>query len=176
MNHTASYGPKEPYSALAIANYFLDKGVMDGEPIDQLRLQKLVYLAHGWTLAVYDRPLLDEPVEAWRYGPVVPSLYKAFKRWGNDEILENAVSIRGTAISVPAIRRDDPETRSLLAKVWEIYKPYSGIQLSNMTHKPGTPWETTWKASRGSGAAVINNEVIQRHFKELMQKGRSSSN
>ena len=40
---------------------------------------KLVYLCHGWMLGIYGRSLIGEPVEAWRYGPVVPERLPYFQ-------------------------------------------------------------------------------------------------
>src|SRR4051812_38412301 len=79
----------------AIANYFLDLAEMDNEKIQPLKMQKLVYFAHGWYMAFMGdpiKPLLDEYVEAWQYGPVIPDLYHAFKSFGSNPITGRAVS------------------------------------------------------------------------------------
>src|SRR5208282_4587731 len=70
------------YPSMAVANWFIE----NLSRVDPLKLQKLVYFAHGWHLALRDQPLIDELVEAWDYGPVVPSLYHQFKRYGNQSI------------------------------------------------------------------------------------------
>jgi len=44
-----------------------------------MKLQKLVYYAHGWHLALNNEPLIDEQVECWQYGPVISSLFHEFK-------------------------------------------------------------------------------------------------
>ena len=75
-----------PYRACAIANYFLERA--EREPITQMKVQKLVYFAHGWHLGITQKPLINEQVEAWPYGPVIPSLYQDLKRWGADPITE----------------------------------------------------------------------------------------
>lgn len=62
-----------PYESKAIANFFLQR-----QRLTQVRLHKLVYFAHGWHLGLNRGPLLDEAIQAWRYGPVVPSLYEEF--------------------------------------------------------------------------------------------------
>lgn len=56
-----------PYPAIAIANYFLKLGKERGIAINPMKLNKLVYLAHGWHLALYDLSLIDEMVEAWTF-------------------------------------------------------------------------------------------------------------
>ena len=47
-----------------------------------MHVLKLTYLCHGWMLGIYDHALINEPVEAWQYGPVVPSLYHKYKKFG----------------------------------------------------------------------------------------------
>lgn len=162
------------YSPLAIANDFIDRARNDGECLDHLKLQKLVYLAHGWNLAIHGEPLLDESVEAWKYGPVVSSLYHQFKHYGNEPITENGVERRGLEVHVPNIDPKDDETRALLDRVWEVYREFSGVQLSNATHQPGTPWERTWRAkSRWQTSPGIDDEMIEQHFRQLARKRRS---
>ncbi len=46
-----------------------------GDVITQLKLQKLMYIAQGIHLALYDAPLFKEEIEAWQHGPVVRELY-----------------------------------------------------------------------------------------------------
>ena len=45
--------------ALAIANFFITLGVERECPPTQMKLQKLVYFAHGWHLGLYDQPLIE---------------------------------------------------------------------------------------------------------------------
>ena len=51
-----------------------------------MHLQKLVYLAHGWTLAVTGDPLVEDRFEAWDYGPVIRKLYDALRSFGSGPI------------------------------------------------------------------------------------------
>jgi len=74
-------------SALAVANYFIKKGIDTKKSVSPMKLQKLVYFAHGWRLALYNSPLIDEAIQAWQYGPVIPGIYHEFKHYGNRDIL-----------------------------------------------------------------------------------------
>jgi uncharacterized phage-associated protein len=47
---------------------------------------KLVYYAQGFALALLDRPLFPQHIEAWIYGPVVPALYREYKSYEADTI------------------------------------------------------------------------------------------
>ena len=160
-----------PEDARAVANYFLDLAKKEGRSIDPMGIQKLVYFAHGWNLAMYNRPLISQPVEAWDYGPVIRDLYQDFKRFGNGPIKEPAVGfsvLPGTTrfqFTKPVLAEQVPEeTFALLNRVWEVYKPYSSIQLANMTHAPGSPW----KIARDNGSSVISNDIIKQWFVNQM--------
>jgi uncharacterized phage-associated protein len=60
-----------PYPAAAIANEFIKVAKRNGVLLTPMKLQKLVYFAHGWYLALLGKPLINEPVEAWKFGPVI---------------------------------------------------------------------------------------------------------
>src|SRR5260370_13471552 len=79
-----------PYPAKAVANEFLELAKKDGQQLTQMQLQKLVYFAYGWYLAITGTRLIDERVEAWQWGPVVPSIYKEFKRFRSSSVREPA--------------------------------------------------------------------------------------
>ncbi|HSX79064.1 MAG TPA: type II toxin-antitoxin system antitoxin SocA domain-containing protein, partial [Candidatus Saccharimonadia bacterium] len=56
-----------------VAQYFLAKADEDaGDLMSNLKLQKLVYYAQGFALALLDKPLFPQCIEAWIHGPVVP--------------------------------------------------------------------------------------------------------
>jgi len=81
-----------PYPALAIANEFIKVARERNKQLTPMELLKLVYFAHGWYLALSGVPLINEPVQAWRFGPVIPSIYHAFKRYGSGPIIALATS------------------------------------------------------------------------------------
>jgi uncharacterized phage-associated protein len=92
----------EAYDARAVANYFLELGNAEAHPITPMAIQKFVYFAHGWMLAVYGRQLITQRVEAWDFGPVIRELYNEFKKFGDQPITELARSIKvfGTQIRI----------------------------------------------------------------------------
>jgi uncharacterized phage-associated protein len=85
------YNDVMPFPAEAVANEFLELAKKDGEALSPMKLLKLVYFAHGWHLALTGEPLIEEPVQAWQFGPVIPSIYHQFKRFGSGPINEFAL-------------------------------------------------------------------------------------
>ncbi|MCS1417467.1 MAG: hypothetical protein M2R46_05222 [Verrucomicrobia subdivision 3 bacterium] len=127
-----------------------------------MQLIKLVYIAHGWMLGIHGRSLISEHVEAWKYGPVIPSTYRRYK------------SFRGSKITREPIDRTKDFTEEQSEHIQEVvdaYLEYSGIVLSAITHQEGTPWEVTCREF-GDGC-IIPNEVIKRHYKKLAAEDAS---
>jgi hypothetical protein len=75
-------------SVLEVANEILRIAWAQGRTVSNMKLQKLVYIAHGWSLAILGKPLFYEPIYAWTYGPVVPRLYNALIKYGAGEVTE----------------------------------------------------------------------------------------
>ena len=153
------------YDTTAIANYFIEKGIQTGEDISPMKLIKLVYIAHGWHLGNFGEPLISEAVEAWKYGPVIDSLYHTFKKYGNRSISRQQSVFQNNEIFVPL---PPEQIRGFLDDVWDKYAKKSAIALSKLTHDRGTPWDEVWNKREGfRGRNVhIPNEVIERHYAE----------
>ena len=51
--------------------------------------------------------------------------------------------------------------------VLDIYGKLNGWQLSDLTHRKGTPWHETWHDKGGEkfSEVAISNETIKIHFK-----------
>lgn len=165
---------QRPYSPLAVANYFLDLAEREGQTLDPMKLQKLVYIAHGWCLAIYGDALIDEPVEAWQFGPVISTLYHEFKEFGADPIKRRAFDIQPAprwprrAVYQPHVPVGDAETTELLEQVWDTYGGFSALELSSFTHRAGTPWFETWQGRGSKRRGIdIGDDLIKQHFLAL---------
>lgn len=123
-------------SAQDIANYFLTLVDRDeGELLSNLKLQKLLYYSQGFFLALYGKPLFNDPIEAWTHGPVVPEVYHNYKSYGSN------------ALPFPEnfdIDKYDSETKNLLNEIYDTYGQYSAVNLRNLTHQEA-PWRDTTK-------------------------------
>lgn len=150
------------YSPLAIANSVLEEAWSQGKRLTIMQLLKLVYIAHGWSLALLNAPLVNEEPEAWQHGPVFPSIYRQFRRFGSAPITETASTPFG-----PVAKADlTPEQRSVISSVVKNYGDMHAFRLSRITHEPDTPWYKTYDGGRGS-SADIPNAVIAEHYRKL---------
>jgi len=174
-----------PYDAKAIANYFLELAERDDKEISPLKLQKLVYFAHGWHLAIKGQPLLTDRIEAWEWGPVIPDLYHDLKEFGNGPIKRRILEAIHSGetrftIVVPTIDRyPDSEanafTKQLLERIWQVYGKFTAIQLSNMTHEDGSPWDRTRREHGPRKNTDIPDEWIKEDFLMKAQAHESSA-
>ncbi len=133
-------------NALSVANYFIDLARKDGKTIRPLKLMKLVYLAYGYALAIIDRSIIDprfDNVEAWRYGPVIPSVYHSFKQYRNSPITEKTVvmvSDDDYTVDFVEPKLEDESARKVCDFVWKRYGEYTDSQLVTLLHGRATPW------------------------------------
>jgi uncharacterized phage-associated protein len=173
------------YSAKAVANYLLGRAWRERRKLDPMQIQKLVYYAHGWHLALRDQPLINEPVEAWPFGPVIADLFHEFKQWGSQPI-EEAAKVRGHGLTrfgshdanmdQEAIHDADlVEAKRIINRVWDVYGAFGGVQLSNMTHQPDSPWAEVRRANPGARDVVIPNETLKRYFEQRVQRNVSAN-
>lgn len=142
-------------SARDIALWFLNHNLSlrdieneDTDDISNLKLQKLLYYAQGSYLGLYDKPLFDDAIFAWKHGPVVEGVYHEFKQNGSRGIVEFD--------NAPIL---DDETENVLKQVYDVFGKYSAWGLREMTHN-----ETPWKSTKLNH--VIDIELIKEYFKE----------
>jgi uncharacterized phage-associated protein len=154
-------------SPLAIANFFIKKYFDTGIVVTPMKAIKLAYIAHGWHLGLYDEELLDEAVHAWKYGPVVDTIYEEFKKYGASPIKELYKDYKCDEYPMPAENKI-----TFLNSIWEAYSKYDGIALSAMTHQPNTPWYIVWNVQGGKDQkhAIIPNDLIKSHYKEKISQ------
>jgi uncharacterized phage-associated protein len=130
-----------------------------------LKIQKLVYIAHGFTLGMLHEPLISSHAHTFQWEPVMPVLYEKLKQFGANPVPRQ--------IELPsdceALDPNDPKSlyAAIVRSVWVRYGKLSAMALSNITHKEGIPWDITWKKNR---FGIIENDFIESHYMGLLQK------
>ncbi len=151
-------------SSLAVANTFIDE-FGKGSGIQHMKLQKLVYYCHAWWLSVHDRPFIDERPQVWKYGPVFDELYHSLKGYGSQPITSMQ---RGDHFNEGPERIDDAndELMGLVDWVWARYGDKTAEELSERTHKDGTPWKIIAEKNhfRVPKGTVIDDVIIKQCF------------
>lgn len=145
-------------TAAEVARYFLWRANSEGKRLTNKKLQKLLYYAQAWHLALDDSPLFDDDIEAWIHGPVVPSVYREYKRYGFSPL--PCTTLREETENVPE--------RELLDEIWNVYGKYDADYLEALTHS-----ETPWQDARGDleahewSIAVISQDAMRDYYRPL---------
>lgn len=136
-----------------VAKYFLEKDIKaDGENgISNLKLQKLVYYAQGFSLALFENALFDEKIEAWQHGPVTPSLYREYSA-NNGNIIPHVENPDFN----PGFTGAQVE---LLDEVFEVFGQFSAWKLRDMTHE-----EKPWLDNERHAGVISHAEMVE-YFK-----------
>lgn len=164
----------EAYDARAIANFVLDLADSEGVELTQISLLKILYFAHGWYLATKGRPLVSQPIEAWKYGPVIKVVRDAFKEYESKPIRSRAERLilqTGEYRVVPSsLNTDDAK---FVENVYKQYKQFNAWELSDITHESGSPWDQVWNPKRTSArlGLRIRNDEIRAHFLNVAARG-----
>lgn len=157
---------EEKYTSSHIANYFLSSACDENIIITPLKLMKMVYFSYAWYLYLSDKNLFKEDIQAWKHGPVIPSLYHEFKHFGLYG------DIRGTYATYidltqedtpipqnPIVNIDELESNSNLnaavCGVWYYYKNRNGDELEQISHQEGSVWQKYYKI----GQNIIINDT-----------------
>ncbi len=117
-----------------VADYFILKvDRKAGDNMTHLKLQKLLYYAQAWFLAMHDRELFHNPLEAWRHGPVCREIYDRFR-----QLSWHPIPVSMTLTDPGQLPE---EVRDFLEEVWDVYGQFSATKLEELTHQE-TPWLT----------------------------------
>ncbi|MGE7601299.1 Panacea domain-containing protein [Peribacillus sp. NPDC097675] len=140
-----------------VALYFLYRSIHGGNfSITHLKLQKLVYYAQAWSMALRERRLFQENLEAWLHGPVSRDLYREYREYGSNVI-------------EPITQLDfeiDSNDLGILEGVWELYGKYDGKYLETLTHQED-PWKNAWK--KGMNSDIDINDMQEYYGRLLLQ-------
>ncbi len=157
------------FTAAAVANRFLTLAWREAKTITPLKMQKLVYFAHGWHLALFGKPLMMEPIQAWRFGPVIGSLYRLFREFGSEPITQRARVVSQDGY-IPALLANEgtqdevSRARAVIGRVWKEYGRFTASQLTTLTHSEDSPWSKVPNKERAE--TQIPNDLIKSFFLE----------
>lgn len=140
-----------------LADYLIVESRERGDLLTPLKLQKLMFYADAWSLALYDKEITPEKFQAWVHGPVALSQYHRFKenRWR--PILDE--------IDKPSLSSD---LEKHLCEIVDVFGVETGPALEAMTHQ-----ELPWIEARGGIPddqpcnAYIDKDVTKKFYASL---------
>lgn len=152
------------YDGRGVANFILDYGDNSNVIITNLGLQKLVYFCHVWFMVSTRRPLVKHHFEAWEFGPVLPYLYRDFKRFGDERITDRALKLDvKTGVRTVASIDLCSKKEAILTDVVRFLCRLSAGQLVDYSHVEGGPWHKVWhhEGKINPGMKISNDEILE---------------
>ena len=170
----AACGGYVPGWSTEIANEFIKMGLAEGATFSQMHLQELVYIAHGWCLAITGEPLTGDRPEAMEHGPEYRLLAQALARSG-----VKAVKCEiGTPGSVPFVSKADEiavddifdaAERAIMVEVYANYARRRTAELAALTRADDTPWARIFAGGSGRGRD-ISHQMMRDQFAKIAAK------
>ena len=157
-------------SALLVADYIIGTS---SSQLTSMKINKLAYISHGFTLALERESLFEDMVEAWKYGPVIPSIYHSLKQYGGGIV--PTFHYCGTPLTsdesterVKFLRSVMPDRHAfVIDEVMTVYGGYSALGLSTITHEEGTPWDQCYRA--GKLGVEIPNRTTEDYYRGQLE-------
>jgi uncharacterized phage-associated protein len=144
------------YSALEIAAGFIKKGKTDNKPFTELKLQCMVYYAHGYHLAINREPLFTDTIEAWEVGPAIQSVYKLYR------LIDRLPTTQWPANNLDIVY--EPNVSEAIEAAWEAAFRLTSDQFVKWVTAKGSPWAQAYSPIKWS--LNIDNEIIRKYFEE----------
>ena len=148
-----------------IANEFIRLAAGDRRAFDQLQLQALIYIAHGWRLANTNEPLTGDRPEAWAFGPVYRRLADALAPYGED-LVHREIDVRFRS------ELDQSET-DLIEEIYQTHGCFESWQLATLTSSDSAPWSVIFAGGSGE-YRDIPHRLIRSHFVGLLDRSKAS--
>jgi len=134
---------------LVVADYFIYKSNQaNKKDLTNKKLQKLLYYAQAWSVALSNKRLFKENIEAWIHGPAIPSVYKTYKNYGFLPIVKD--------VDPSEFADFNAKEKKLLDSIWQIYGKYDASYLEQLTHNE-EPWIS---ARKGMAPFESSNNII----------------
>ena len=154
---------------LAVAAGLLERLHADGYTASGAKLNKLVYLAHAYSLGAYARPLLLEPVQALDHGPLIATLHRK-----TVEQLEQLDRPMKRVPGAPKRFDFDKQEQHVMDVTCRAHAHRSALELTAMVDRMGSAWQITWSKAvadkRDAFSASIPNDLIERQYRALLSK------
>lgn len=144
------------------------KHILSKVSCSHLKLEKLCYLCYADYLCEFGKRLFEDKICAFKYGPVVDSVYKKYKKYGSleinedEEIIEKQEELRLPSESRILFAEDGINKLFSISKTLEKYGDLSASKLVKITHTKDSPWD---KAYNEKQCNMLLDEIIIEYHK-----------
>ncbi len=147
------------YDCIEVAWQTLKEARKFGFSLSNQRLQKIVYISHGYFLALYNNPLLSDNVDVYKYGPCFPKIHQLFSEYGGDEI--------PVSDSIETDLRFDTNANYVINSVLKLYGNLDCNKLVALTTGDLSPSKKYLKEQSGV-SILMENDVIKNHYRKII--------
>ena len=156
-----------------VANELIRLAEAEDRWLDQLQLQALVYIAHGWRLALSNEPLTGDRPEAWDYGPMYRRLADALATYGRSPVTgaipdEQPVLAAYKTRLEPALSKLDEMEVEFIAEIYQNYSRFEWSQLATIIAGDGSPWQQVLRSEAGK-FRDIPHHLVKAQFVALLR-------
>ncbi|SEN91995.1 Uncharacterized phage-associated protein [Peptostreptococcus russellii] len=142
------------YDALTISRYVVKYSDDNCYNISNLKLQKLLYFIQCHFLIKRGEICFNDNIEAWNLGPVVPAVYREYKKFGAGNI--PGVYVQNKMLNEYIFDSD----KKLIEEVVNRLSSYSAIDLVEITHNQ-SPWKKSYSKNCNR---IIQIKYIEEYF------------
>lgn len=132
------------YHAIQIAHFIIDYCSNISRPVSNLELQKIMYFLQMVFMRENNgNELIIDDFCAWKYGPVIPSVYSLYSGYGGN-LISNFYNCSDI----------DSYTAQFMQPLIERLESKGPWELVDLTHKAGTPWHQIFNNGLGNGSVI----------------------
>ncbi len=147
------------------------KYILSVKKCTHLQLEKLVYMCYAEYLCATGKRLFEDYIYAFKYGPVVKSVYDEYKGYKEIDDVSSDRDISIETGKMPARSRilfaeDGASKIVYIDATLEKYGGYTASELVTFTHVPGGPWDSVNKDELYT--EIPDKIILERHYKECV--------
>ena len=137
-----------PYDVFEVCDYLIQIIAESGHTVNALKLNALLFFAQGIYLATFDMPLFKEDFEAWDCGPIIPIVWRRFKKYGN-------CSIHLTKYEYCLQKEDE----IFLYGIVQNFGPFQATPLFKLIRN-----QNEYKKAKQDSTKIISKQIIKESF------------
>lgn len=151
------------YRTAVAANAVLACGLHHRLYFSPFKIQALLFLIQGWSLARHGRPAIMESPEAWPNGPVFENLYFRLARFGDSAVTDFLPSFQpsGNSLELLFPGTDDMDYWRMVEHVVDEFGRWSLQDLAAVCREEGGAWHR----AKATGELLISDQSIQSFFR-----------
>lgn len=138
------------YNVLEVAKYIISRCSELGNPVSNLKLQKMLYFVWIEFYKRTGRTLFFDDICAWQLGPVIPTVYYEFCQYAGQPIF---------AFYSTEINKED---KFMLDEIIDEFINVPAHELVQRTHRKGTAWDEVYQNGAGNRKVIPYSLIKER--------------